>query len=106
MRYTKHLFICTNERKEGARPSCREEHGMALVQAFKKQIKDHGLHTTIRAQRTGCLDFCETGPSLVIYPEGVFYGHVTLDDVDEIVREHLINNRPVERLVIKSHPTK
>ena len=103
MRFTKHLFICTNERKEGTRPSCGEAHGLALVQAFKKLIKDKGLHTTMRAQRTGCLDFCETGPSVVVYPEGVFYGKVTLDDVEEIVNEHLIGNRPVERLIVKGN---
>ena len=73
---------------------------MALVAAFKKSIKDKGLSTEIRAQKTGCLEACEAGPSIVIYPEGVFYGGVQLSDVEEIVSEHLENNRIVERLVI------
>ncbi len=97
-KYEKHLFICTNQRPEGARISCGEAHGLALVSAFKKAILHHGLHTEIRAQRTGCMETCELGPSVVVYPEGIFYGHVALTDVDEIVTEHLINNRVVERL--------
>jgi (2Fe-2S) ferredoxin len=98
MKYTKHVFICTNERADLSKKSCGEAHGMELVQAFKKQIKDLGLNIDIRAQRAGCLDVCELGPALVVYPEGVFYGKVELSDVDEIVTEHLIHNKPVERL--------
>ncbi|RYE36111.1 MAG: (2Fe-2S) ferredoxin domain-containing protein [Sphingobacteriaceae bacterium] len=97
-KYEKHLFICTNQRPAGARISCGEAHGLALVAAFKKAILLHGLTTEIRAQRTGCMETCELGPSIVVYPEGIFYGHVQLSDVDEIVSEHLLNNRVVERL--------
>lgn len=73
---------------------------MSLVKEFKKQMKDLGISGRMRAQKSGCLDACEYGPSLVVYPEGVFYGGVTKDDVNEIVNEHLLNNRLVERLVI------
>jgi (2Fe-2S) ferredoxin len=73
---------------------------MELVAAFKKLIKDRGLNTEIRAQRTGCLEACEAGPSIVVYPEGIFYSRVQLSDVEEIVTEHLQNNRPVERLLM------
>ncbi len=100
MLFTKHVFICTNQRPEGSRVSCGEGHGMALVAAFKKLIKDKGLNTEIRAQRTGCLEACEAGPSVVVYPEGVFYSNVQLSDVEEIVIEHLENNRIVDRLVM------
>ncbi|WP_423148933.1 (2Fe-2S) ferredoxin domain-containing protein [Rubrolithibacter danxiaensis] len=100
MLYTKHIFICTNQRPAGSRISCGEEHGLALVAAFKKLIKDKGLNTEIRAQRTGCMETCELGPSVVVYPEGVFYGNVQLSDVEEIVNEHLENNRVVNRLVM------
>lgn len=100
MLYSKHLFICTNQRPEGSRVSCGEGHGLALVAAFKKAIKDRGLNTEIRAQKTGCMETCELGPSVVVYPEGVFYGHVRVEDVEEIVTEHLENNRIVERLVM------
>lgn len=100
MLYKKHVFICTNQRPQGARVSCGESHGMALVNAFKKLIKDKGLNAEIRAQKTGCLEACEAGPSVVIYPEGVFYGNVQLEDVEEIVREHLQNDRVVDRLLM------
>ena len=71
---------------------------MALVEAFKEQLKEKGLSPAIRAQKTGCLDVCGFGPALVVYPEGIFYGKVALSDVNEIIESHLINNRPVERL--------
>jgi (2Fe-2S) ferredoxin len=98
MLYKKHVFICTNQRPEGARVSCGESHGLELVAAFKKLIKDKKLNTEIRAQKAGCLEACEAGPSIVIYPEGVFYSNVQVTDVEEIVSEHLENDRPVERL--------
>lgn len=66
--------------------------------AFKKEIKDRNINAEIRAQKAGCLETCELGPSVVIYPEGVFYGRVQLSDVNEIVNEHIENDRIVERL--------
>jgi len=99
MKFKKHIFICTNQRKEGERKSCGEECGMALVKAFKKALKDNNLKDDMRAQRAGCLDACDFGPSMVVYPEGIYYGSVQLSDVDEIVNEHLIHNRPVKRLI-------
>lgn len=100
MRFKKHVFICTNQRIEGARASCGEACGLDLVKQFKKSIKDSGLGDVVRAQRTGCLDACENGPALVVYPEGIFYGAVKSADIEEIVQEHLLNDRPVKRLVI------
>lgn len=101
MKYDKHIFICTNERKNSERKSCGEAHGLELVDAFKKRIKELGLNTTIRAQKTGCLDVCDFGPALVVYPEGIFYGSVSINDVDEIISSHIQNNIPVERLRLK-----
>lgn len=72
MIYEKHIFICTNQRKEGARKCCGEVHGMALVDAFKKKIKEHGLQNTIRAQKTGCFDICEYDLTL-LYILKVFF---------------------------------
>jgi (2Fe-2S) ferredoxin len=103
MIYQKHLFICTNQRPEGAgKPSCGEAHGLELISEFKKLIKEKGLSVEIRTQKTGCLDLCDHGPVLVVYPEGLFYQHVQLSDVAEIVDEHLVANRVVERLVLLS----
>jgi (2Fe-2S) ferredoxin len=106
MKFEKHLFICTNQRAAGEKKSCGEEHGLNLVKAFKKIIKDNGLNAEVRAQKAGCLDTCELGPSMVVYPEGVFYGNVQLEDVEEIFKEHLVNNRPVERLKLQFGPQK
>lgn len=102
MIYQKHLFICTNQRAADARMCCGEANGLALVAAFKKAIKDAGLSVEVRAQRAGCMDLCERGPMVVVYPEGVFYGKVQLSDVSVIVEEHLQHNRIVERLRVLS----
>jgi (2Fe-2S) ferredoxin len=67
---------------------------------MKKAIKDKGLKGTVRAQRAGCLDACDYGPSMVVYPEGVFYGGVKPEDIDGIVNEHILLNKPVQRLII------
>ena len=72
---------------------------MELVRAFKKALKEKNLNITMRAQKAGCLDACDFGPTVVVYPEGIYYGGVQLSDVDEIVSEHLICNRPVKRLI-------
>jgi len=101
MIYKKHIFICTNQRPPGARVCCGEEHGLALTAEFKKELKNRGLNIEMRAQRTGCFELCEYGPTVAVYPEGVFYGKVQLSDVEEIVTEHLENDRVVERLVIR-----
>jgi (2Fe-2S) ferredoxin len=103
MIYDKHIFICINERPDGAkRRSCGEAHGMRIVDAFKTRLKELKLPLKIRAQKAGCLDICDFGQTLVIYPEGTFYVGVELGDVEEIIQEHLINNRIVERLRLEN----
>jgi len=99
MKFEKHIFICTNQRTEKA--SCGETQGMKLVELFKKAIVARKLNTSVRAQRAGCLDICDFGPAIVVYPEGIFYGHVNETDVEEIVESHILNNIPVERLKLK-----
>lgn len=103
MKYQKHIFVCINEREAGSpRKSCGEATGMAIAQRFKELIKEHKLRTKVRAQRTSCFDFCEHGPIMVVYPEGIFYKNVSLNDVEEIFESHILNNNPVERLVLNS----
>ena len=99
MKFKKHIFICINERK--GKESCGEEEGMKLVELFKKAIKKEGLNAEVRAQRAGCIDVCEFGPALVVYPEGVFYGKITEKDIAEIVESHIVNDVPVKRLRLK-----
>ena len=65
---------------------------------MKALVKERGLAGRVRINAAGCLDFCATGVSIVVYPENVWYGHVTLADVDEILESHIVGGRPVERL--------
>jgi (2Fe-2S) ferredoxin len=103
MIYDKHIFICINQRAEDAkRKSCGEAHGMEIVDAFKTRLKELKLPLKIRAQKSGCLDICDFGQTLVVYPEGVFYVGVELNDVEEIIQEHIIHNRIVERLKLEN----
>ncbi|MCC7123301.1 MAG: (2Fe-2S) ferredoxin domain-containing protein [Acidobacteria bacterium] len=97
--FTRHLFICTNERPaDHPRGSCAPAGGEALQKAFKKALADRGLNRAVRANKSGCLDQCEHGSVVVVYPDAVWYGQVTPADVDEIVGSHLEQGRPVERL--------
>jgi (2Fe-2S) ferredoxin len=97
--YEKHLFICTNRRDPSSPRGCCDPEGKAELQGlFKEKLKTLGLHRRIRANKSGCLDQCEHGPTVVVYPEGVWYGRVRKEDVDEIIRDHIVGGAPVERL--------
>lgn len=98
--YHKHIFICTNQRTGGERRSCGEQHGLEIVAAFKKSLKEKNLPIRVRAQRAGCLDICDFGQTVAVYPEGVFYVNVQLEDVEEIIQSHIIGDKPVERLLL------
>lgn len=94
-----HVFVCLNERPPGhARGCCKSKNAEALLQEFKSQVASAGLATEVRAQKSGCLDVCEWGAAVVVYPEGVWYGQLQVSDVAEIVKSHLMEGRPVERL--------
>jgi (2Fe-2S) ferredoxin len=100
--YEKHVFICTN-RRDSSNPkgSCAAKGSEQVRERFKKELSERGLKGRMRANAAGCLDQCEHGCTVVVYPEQVWYGHVTPDDVNEIVEEHLLADRPVERLRLK-----
>lgn len=67
---------------------------------FKVKLAERGLKGKVRANQSGCLDQCEHGPNVVIYPEAVWYGRVSMQDVEEIVDSHIVGGKPVERLLI------
>ena len=75
-----------------------------IHKAFKEQVAKAGLKGKVRVNNSGCLDQCGHGPNVVVYPEGVWYSHLTVEDVPEIIEDHLIGGRPVERL--RYHPPK
>ncbi len=99
--YKYHLFFCTNLRDDG-RQSCQQCGAQALRDYVKERVKALGLAGPgqVRVNNAGCLDRCEQGPVLVVYPEGTWYSYVDKEDLDEIIDEHLCQDRVVERLKI------
>jgi (2Fe-2S) ferredoxin len=97
--FERHIFVCLNRRAPGhPRGCCAEKGSDAVRAAFKAALAEAGLKGRVRANEAGCLDQCEHGPTVVVYPEQVWYGFVKPEDVAEIVREHIVGGRPVERL--------
>ena len=102
MRFRHHVFVCENVRDPSdPRGCCSARGGVAVREAFKAELKRRGLAGIVRANSAGCLDNCALGPTVVVYPEGVWYGGVRAEDVPEIVESHLIGGRPVERLRLR-----
>jgi len=101
-RFQKHIFVCINERPTDHPKGCCFHKGSPGVRdKFKEVLKAQGISSVVRANNSGCLDACEHGISAVVYPEGIWYGGITVNDVDEIVREHIIGGTIVKRLLIK-----
>ena len=98
----RHVFICVNQREPGNPKGCCADKGAEAVrEEFKRQLHERGLKKSIRANAAGCLDQCAAGVTVVVYPEQVWYGHVSVADVAEIIDQHLVGGVPVERLRIK-----
>lgn len=100
-KFEKHVFVCVNERDEGdPRGDCASKGGHDVASAFKKKLFERGFKRIVRPNKALCLDQCAQGCTVVVYPDAVWYGHVKPEDVDEIIESHIVNGRPVERLVI------
>ena len=99
--YQYHVFFCTNHREDG-RVSCEQCNATEIRNYAKSRIKDLGMsgEGKIRINTAGCLDRCELGPVLVVYPEETWYTYLDRKDIDEIIEEHLCNGRLVKRLLI------
>lgn len=99
--YAKHVFFCCNQR-DGERVCCNDRGGSQMRDYTKGRIKalDLAGEGKVRINQSGCLDRCEEGPCIVVYPDGVWYTYVDRSDIDEIIDEHLQNGRVVERLRI------
>ena len=99
--YTHHVFFCCNQRKNGE-ACCADRDAQEMRDYAKSKVKSLKLagKGKVRINQSGCLDRCEEGPVIVVYPEEVWYTYVDKDDIDEIIEEHLVNGRVVERLRI------
>src|SRR3990172_1204880 len=100
--YRHHVFFCTNRRDDGSQ-SC-EQCGASTLRAYAKdRVKALGLAGKggVRINAAGCLDRCNRGPVIAVYPEGIWYTYTDIEDIDEIIEEHLRHGRAVERLKIQ-----
>jgi (2Fe-2S) ferredoxin len=99
----RHIFICTNVRPaDNPKGSCSAKGSELIRDKIAGELAKRGLNKMMRANKAGCLDCCECGPVVVVYPEQVWYGGVTPEDVEEIVEKHLVGGQVVERLLIAS----
>ena len=96
--YRSHVLVCGGT-------GCTSSGSAKLIERFEEQLKEKGLDKEVKVVRTGCFGLCEAGPVVIVYPEGTFYSRVKEEDVDEIVSEHLLKGRKVQRLVYVDHKT-
>ncbi len=97
-----HVFFCCNQRIPG--DTCCNDHKAADMQAYAKdRIRALGLkgNGKIRINKAGCLDRCDEGPVLVVYPDAVWYTYIDKEDIDEIIESHLVKGQIVERLKLE-----
>ncbi len=92
--YRSHVLVCGGT-------GCTSSHSGELIEALEKNIKEKGLEEEIKVVKTGCFGLCALGPIMIVYPEGCFYSEVNVDDIPEIVEEHLLKGRIVKRLLYK-----
>lgn len=99
--YTHHVFFCCNQRQNGE-ACCADHDAQSMRDYAKSKVKSLEIagKSKVRVNQAGCLDRCKEGPVIVVYPEEVWYTYVDKDDIDEIIEEHLVNGRVVERLRI------
>ncbi len=102
--FRKHVFMCTNQRPSDDPQGCCWDKGSVLKRNYMKQrAKDLGL-TDVRINLAGCLDRCELGPTMVIYPEAIWYTYSSESDIDEILQSHIIEDQRVDRLMLPAEP--
>jgi (2Fe-2S) ferredoxin len=100
-KFTSHVFVCCNRRAPGSPRGCCDPDGSeALRNRFKTELARRNLGPLVRANKAGCLDQCELGPTVVIYPQQIWYGHVQPDDVPRIIDETIVGGRILEDLLL------
>ena len=101
LKFKQHMFFCTHT--NDSKPCCSKRQSETMFNYAKNRIKEMGLHkiNAIRVNQSSCLGFCESGPVLVIYPDGVWYRYANEQDVDEIIEQHILGGELVQRLLLK-----
>lgn len=100
-RYRRHVFICQNERPpDDPRGSCLARGAAEVRERFRQELARRGLSGLVRANAAGCLGACDHGVSLVIYPEGIWYGGVRAEDVEEIIDRSVLHGEVIHRLLV------
>lgn len=89
----RHVFFCTSDH-------CNNQQVEDVMEAFKEQFVEHGIHKEVKINKTNCIGLCGNGPFALVYPEGVWYYNLTVEDVPEIVEEHFVNGEIVEDKMI------
>ena len=103
--FQRHVFVCVNERSpDHPKGCCKARGGDEVRDRLKKELAGRGLSHLVRANNAGCLDQCEHGVTVVVYPEQVWYGHVGVADIAEIVERHVVGGEFVTRLMIPGQP--
>lgn len=99
--YTHHVFFCLNQREDGS-ACCMDHNAEAAFDHMKSRVKALKLNGkgSVRINRAGCLDRCGEGPLLVVYPQAIWYTFVDNEDIDEIIEQHLLQGKVVERLQV------
>ncbi len=96
-----HIFVCTSCRINGLQKGyCYSKDSVDIVQKFMEEIDERGLSGDVMVTNTGCFGICSKGPIAVVYPEGVWYGEITPEDVEDIVESHIEGGEVLARLQI------
>jgi len=87
--YRRMIFVCTNAAHDGDRPVCSAGHSEDILKTIKEEVKKRGLKGQVRALKSGCMDLCEKGPNVMVFPEGTLHSHVTTEDVPALIQAYL-----------------
>ena len=99
--YQQHIFFCLNQ-KDSGRKCCAAANAETMWAHAKERLQTLGFEKRcVRVNKSGCLGRCSEGPVLVVYPEGIWYTYQTQADIDEIIDQHLVGHKPVERLLLQ-----
>lgn len=98
-KFRQHFFVCINARPPFAKPSCGPDYANQILIMLQEEVEKRGFLNEVKITGSSCLGPCEEGPIMVVYPEGTWYKGIKPEDVHEIVEKHIVQGRPVQRLL-------